>query len=58
MNKALEDEIVQLWLFVEEPVTFPNGDLTHDEVRDMLRLVRQIKTRLEVLDAKMETDLG
>ena len=34
------------------------GDLTHDNVRDMLVLVRRIKTRLEVLDAEKETELG
>ncbi len=30
------------------------GDLTHANVRDMLVLVRRIKTRLEVFDAEME----
>ncbi len=34
-----------------------NGDLTHDQVRVMLTLVRRIKTRLEVLDAEMENDI-
>ncbi len=30
------------------------GDLTHDNIRDMLVLTRRIKVRLEVLDAEME----
>ena len=34
------------------------GDLTHDNVRDMLVLVRRIKTQLEVMDAEKETELG
>lgn len=33
------------------------GDLTHDNVRDMLTLVRKIKTRLEVIDAQKENDI-
>lgn len=33
-------------------------DLTHDQIRDMLVSVRRLKTRLEILDAKQENDLG
>ena len=33
-------------------------DLTHDQIRDMLVLVRRLKTRLEVLDAKLENEVG
>ncbi len=33
------------------------GDLTHDEVRDMLTLVRRIKINLEILDAQKENDI-
>jgi len=33
------------------------GDLTHNNVRDMLTLVRRIKTRLEVLDADKENKI-
>lgn len=57
MNKIQEQlfkDIVDLWAFVEEPLEFPGGDLTHSEVHDMLVLVRRIKTRLEVFDAEME----
>lgn len=34
-----------------------NGGLTHDQVRAILITVRRLKTRLEVLDAKMENDI-
>ena len=54
IQESLFKDIVDLWAFVEEPLEFPGGDLTHSEVRDMLVLVRRIKTRLEVLDAEME----
>lgn len=33
------------------------GDLTHNNIRDMLVLVRRLKTRLEVLDAEKENDI-
>ena len=33
------------------------GDLTHNEVRGMLVLVRRLKTRLEVLDAEEENKM-
>jgi hypothetical protein len=33
------------------------GDLTHDEVRAILTLVRRIKTNLEVIDAQKENDI-
>ncbi len=33
------------------------GDLTHANIRDMLVLVRRLKTRLEVLDAQKENDI-
>ncbi len=32
-------------------------DLTHDQIRDMLVIVRRLKTRLEVLDAEKENDI-
>ena len=34
------------------------GDLTHNQVRAILSAVRRLKTRLEVLDAKMENNIG
>ncbi len=34
------------------------GDLTHNNIRDMLVLIRRLKTRLEVLDAKLENEIG
>lgn len=34
------------------------GDLTYEEVRDMLVFVRQLKTKLEVIWAEKENDRG
>ena len=40
-----------------EPTKLDKGGLTHAEIRDMLVFVRQLKTRLEVLDAERENQV-
>ena len=40
-----------------EPTKLDEGGLTYPEIRDMLVLIRQTKTRLEVLWAEMENDI-
>ena len=39
-----------------EETKLEEGGLTYPEVRDMLEFTRQLKTRLEVLWAEMETE--
>ncbi len=49
IHKIIRADIVMLHSFVAV-----GGVLTHDQIRGMLALVRQLKTRLEVLDADLE----
>ncbi len=52
LTQKIYDDISALASF--EPTKLEKGGLTHPEVRDMLVFTRQLKTRLEVLDAEME----
>lgn len=59
----MTDQIVKIYgeirtLASFEATRLDEGDLTYAEVRDMLVLVRGIKTKLEVLWAEKENALG
>ncbi len=49
----VSDDILKLYLASESFDTH----LTHEEVRAILLIVRQLKTRLEVLDAAFENKI-
>lgn len=56
---TIEDKIGQDFYELMRDFTFAvEGVLTHDQVRAILVSVRRLKTRLEVLDAKLENDIG